>query len=705
MLEYLHAFNQGLINVLPYFTPHGTETFIYMMIGMGIGFVVGILPGLGGATTLALMLPFIYNMDPTTAFAFLLGSNAVTATTGDVTSVLFGVPGEGICAATIVDGHPMAKNGEAGRALGAALMSSLVGAVFGAFILALAIPIVSPLVLSIGSAEFFMLAVLGVTFVASLSGDNVPKGLIAGGLGLVLAMVGLDPIESVPRFTLEGLLGEDNALFLWDGVSLVAVTVGLFAIPEIIDLAVQGTSIAGTSQPGKLGGVMEGIKDTFRHWKLVLRCSAIGAYIGLIPGMGGGPAQWLAYAHAVQSSPDKERFGKGAVEGVLGPGAANNSKEGGSLIPTLAFGVPGSVSMAILLGAFIIQGIVPGPDLLNPAKHLTLTFSMVWIIVITNIITVLICLMFLNQLAKVTFVKGTYLIPPILFLVYLGGFAVKNSFGDMLLVLIFGAVGWFMVKFDWQRPPLLLGLVLGGIAENNLFIAGRIYGYSWIWHPGVLVIAAIIAVGTLYPYVQARWRRSRQSAEQSTPDPMTAVVKTVPVPLGTRIARAAFALFIAGILGYVVYQARFGFGAWEPRAGLFPWVIGLPSFILALFILIQEAMRSTKKVKVEQFSFENMPEIDPLIERNRTISITAWIVGFFLAIWIIGFVPASAIATFLYLKLGARENWGMTLAITAGCWLFFFGVFDYALQMPFPTGAIFDWVRIDGEMVRNLWAG
>src|SRR5919106_1632649 len=291
MLEYLHAFNTGLYNVLP-FSPQGTETFIFMMIGMAVGFAVGILPGLGGATTLALMLPFIYNMDPTTAFAFLLGPNAVTATTGDITSVLFGVPGEGICAATIVDGHPMAKQGEAGRALGAALMSSLVGAVFGAFILALAIPIVSPLVLSIGSAEFFMLAVLGVTFVASLSGSNVPKGLIAGGLGLVLGLVGLDPIESVPRFTLEGIVGEDNALFLWDGVSLISVTIGLFAIPEIIDLAVKGSSISKESVPSKLSGVMEGVKDTFRHWKLVLRCSGIGAYIGLIPGMGGGPAQW-----------------------------------------------------------------------------------------------------------------------------------------------------------------------------------------------------------------------------------------------------------------------------------------------------------------------------------------------------------------------------------------------------------------------------
>ncbi|MDP6175897.1 MAG: tripartite tricarboxylate transporter permease, partial [Rhodospirillales bacterium] len=352
-----------------------------MLIGIAIGFVVGILPGLGGATTLALMLPFIYKMDPTTAFAFLLGSNAVTATTGDITSVLFGVPGEGITAATIVDGHPMAKKGEAGRALGAALMSSLVGAVFGAFALALAIPIVKPLVLSIGSPEFFMLAILGITFVAALSGGNIAKGLTGGLLGLILATVGLDPIESVPRFTLDAVIGEDGGLFLWDGISLVAVTVGLFAIPEIIDLSVQGSSIAREGSQ-KLGGVMQGVRDTFTHWKLVLRCSAIGSYIGLIPGLGGGPAQWVAYAHAVQSSPDKDRFGKGAIEGVLGPGAANNSKEGGALVPTIAFGVPGSVSMAILLGAFIIQGIVPGPDLLDPAKHLNLTFSFVWIIVV-----------------------------------------------------------------------------------------------------------------------------------------------------------------------------------------------------------------------------------------------------------------------------------------------------------------------------------
>ena len=186
----------------------------------------------------------------------------MTATTGDITSILFGVPGEGTTASTIVDGHPMAKKGEAGRALGAALMSSLVGAIFGAFVLAAAIPIAAPLVLSIGSPEFFMLALLGITFVGSLSGGNIIKGLLAGGLGLMISTIGLDPIRGVPRFTFEGILGQGPSIFLWDGIDLVAVTIGLFAIPEIIDLAIKGTSIA-REQVGKLGGVMEGVKDAF----------------------------------------------------------------------------------------------------------------------------------------------------------------------------------------------------------------------------------------------------------------------------------------------------------------------------------------------------------------------------------------------------------------------------------------------------------
>ena len=694
-MDTLQAFYIGLANIMP-FSAAGQDPFLFMLIGIAIGFVVGILPGLGGATTLALMLPFIYKMDPTTAFAFLLGSNAVTATTGDITSILFGVPGEGITAATIVDGHPMAKKGEAGRALGAALMSSLVGAVFGAFALALAIPIVQPLVLSIGSSEFFMLALLGITFVASLSGGNMSKGLCTGAFGLVLATIGLDPIESVPRFTLDPLIGEDAALFLWDGLSLVSVTVGLFAIPEIIELSVQGSSIARQSPTGKLGGVMQGIMDTFRHWKLVLACSAIGSYIGLIPGLGGGPAQWVAYAHAVQSSPgDKSRFGKGAIEGVLGPGAANNSKEGGSLVPTIAFGVPGSVSMAILLGAFIIQGIVPGPDLLDPAKHLNLTFSFVWIIVVSNIITVAVCLLFLNQLAKITLVKGTFLIPFLLLLIYLGGFAVNNAFGDMLMVLIFGAVGWLMVRFDWQRPPLLLGLVLGGIAENNLFIATKVYGVGFMLRPGVLLISLLILAGLFYPMFQA-YRERKRAERHEAAFAVPGITKTVEaISRNERMANGIFAFCFVALFAYVLRECFFGFGADEERAALFPVVVGLPAFVISAVVFVKEIMKTTRVVVHGEEGVEEVEEISPQETRRRTAAISAWVVGFFLSIWLLGFVLSSLVATFLYLKFGAGERWPITIILTAAAYLFFAGIFDRMLHLPFPTGDLFVWLGLE----------
>ncbi|MGH2437408.1 MAG: tripartite tricarboxylate transporter permease, partial [bacterium] len=361
------------------------DAMSFMLIGIALGFWVGLLPGFGGGTTLALMLPFVYRMEPVQAFAFLLGMHAVTATTGDITSILFGIPGEGTTAATILDGYAMSKKGQAGRALGAALTSSLIGAIIGAAALALAIPIVRPLVLAFGSPELFMLAIMGISFIAALSPGGTRgmlRGFLAGCLGLALAAVGPDPQSGHHRYTF-------GSLYLWDGLDLVPVLVGFFAIPEIINLAVRGTAIAGKAPTGKLGGVLEGVRDTFRHFWLTIRCSLIGTYIGIVPGMGGAVAQWMAYAHATQSAKtpkEREGFGQGDVRGVLGPGAANNSKEGGDLIPTVAFGVPGSSSMAILLGGFLLVGLTPGPEMLT--RHLNVTLSMVWTIVLANVITV-----------------------------------------------------------------------------------------------------------------------------------------------------------------------------------------------------------------------------------------------------------------------------------------------------------------------------
>ena len=498
------AFIEGLFLVLQW------KAFSLMLVGMGLGFCVGLLPGIGGAATLALMIPFVFKMQPAEAFAFLLGMHSVAATTGDITSVLFGVPGEAISAATVVDGYPMAKKGEAGRALGAALMSSLLGALIGAVALALAIPIVRPLVLAFGSPELFMLSVIGISCITSLSGAGTRgqiKGFAMGLFGLLVSTIGQERQSGTLRFDM-------GLMYLWEGLDFVPVLVGIFAIPEIIDLAVRGTAIAGETPQEKLSsGVMEGIKDTFRHFWLVFRCSVIGVFVGILPGAGGGVAQWMAYAHAVQSAKtpkEREGFGKGDIRGVLGPGAANNSKEGGELIPTVAFGVPGGGAMAILLSGFLIMGLTPGPDMLT--KHLAITFSMVWTLAISNIITVLLCLTILDQLAKVTYVRGGLILPFVLLLVFVGSYTANNQIADLLVTLVFGLISYFMVLFGWPRPPFVLGFVLGKVIETYLFISMARYGFTWLGHPSVIFLIALTVLVIAYPYIQTRRQRARSPA-------------------------------------------------------------------------------------------------------------------------------------------------------------------------------------------------
>ena len=676
MLELFTSFVSGLTQIFTW------STFSLMIIGIAVGFAVGILPGLGGPATIALMLPFIVKMKPVEAFAILLGMASVLATTGDITSVLFGVPGEPTTAATIVDGHPMAKKGQAGRALGAVLMSSLVGAVFGAFILALFIPVVRPLVLSFGSPELFMLAILGLTFVSSLSGEAIVKGLLGAGIGLFLATIGLDPQTGIQRFTF-------GQVFLWDGVGLVPITMGFFAIPEIIDLGVQRSSIA-KEHVRHIGGVMEGVRDTFRHWWLVVRCSAVGAFCAIIPGMGASVSQWLAYAQAQQGSKDKDSFGKGAIEGVLGPGAANNSSMGGGLITTVAFGVPASVLLAILVGAFLIQGIVPGPDMLIPEArggHLGLTFSFVWIIVVSNIITVTICLLFLNQLVKITYVRGSVIIPIILLLIYLGTFAEKNAFADLILMLVFGVLGWVMQRFDWPRPPFILGLVLGGLAESRLFLSVQNYGLHWLLRPSVLVIMALTLAGAIYPVVRAvRKRKGAAKRALSTPEDDSASLQKGTFRLNWA---AAFSLFVVLVFACALWKSR----TFPFTTGFFPWVIGFPVLAFAVFQLIMD-MKGKNRAGADDEGSEPRLDLPANVVNRRTAVTFAWIFTWFVGIWLLGFTIGAPLCTFLQLKLGEREKWPLSLILTFIAWAFLYIVFERLLYVPFPEGELFVWLNL-----------
>ncbi len=478
------------------------QVFGIMMLGVPVGLLLGAIPGLGGNLGLALLIPFTFGMDPYSGFALLLGMHSVVQTGGPIPSILFNAPGTGPCAATCLDGYPMAQQGKAGRAIGAALVASAVGGVIGAIGMALLVPVMREVVLAFSPAEFFMLAVLGITFISLVSGDSMLKGLIIGALGLLLSFVGSDSQTGVMRYTF-------GQLALFDGVPIVPVVVGLFAGSEAISLMVKrGTIVEGSGI--KVGNdVMEGVKDVFRYWWLTLRCSIIGYIIGVIPGLGGEVSSWVSYGHAAQSSKDPKSFGHGNVEGVIGPEAANNSKEGGALIPTVAFGVPGSSGMAILLGAFIILGLQPGPAMLK--EHIDVVWAMVWILVIANVIGALAFLVLTPYFSKLTQLRTSMIVPFILVFIMVGSYLTEGRFENFVITVIMSLVGYYMKKFDYPRAPLILGLVLGEIAETNLHISLRLWGVAFLTRPITLILLAITLVSVLYPVWQT-WSKNRQLA-------------------------------------------------------------------------------------------------------------------------------------------------------------------------------------------------
>lgn len=477
-----------------------------MLLAVMIGLVVGVTPGIGGRLSIALAIPFVYGMDKVAGAVFLLTMHAVNGTSGQISSIMFGVPGDGDDAATTIDGYPMAKKGEAGRALGASITASGVGGILGAVVFALMIPVLEPVVLAFSPAEFFLLAILGITFIAFLSGgDNIFKGIIVGLFGMMLATVGMDPTTGIARYS-------GDFLFLWDGLSLVTAVLAIFAVPEMIALGTRGGSISGVSKDtAKFSWrqLIDGALEVPRHWWLVIRTSIIGAVIGIIPGLGGSAAAWMCYGHAVQTSKTPERFGHGAVEGVIAPETASNAKEGGSLLPTLFFGIPGSSGMAVLMGAFLILGIQPGPAMLS--ENLPLVWTLIWALVVGNIIAICILFFVVRWAAMLTFVNGLILVPFILTLVVVGAYVSEGQWQNLIILVILSAIGYGLLKADWPRAPFVIGLVLGKIAEESLNKALGLWGPSFFLRPLSLVLISLIALTIGY----AVWRQVKAARNPS----------------------------------------------------------------------------------------------------------------------------------------------------------------------------------------------
>jgi putative tricarboxylic transport membrane protein len=492
----IEAAIDGLLGILTF------QSLAMMTLGVLVGSVVGFLPGIGGPTTLAIMLPFVMTMtDPMMVIALLVGIDAVGNTASAFTSILISVPGGAGSQATIIDGYPLAQKGQAARALSASFMASLIGGLIGPIILIASLPILRPLVLSFGSPEFFVLTLWGLTMVAVLSGNTPVKGLTAGIMGVVIATVGLDPKSGTGRY-------DFDAPYLWSGISLIIVALGIFGIPEVMALASRKSSIAKSQDLGE--GFMEGIWDTFRHWWLVVRCSIIGAWVGFLPGLGSSVADWFAYAHAVQTEKNKENFGKGDIRGVIAPEASNNSKEAGSYIPTLAFGIPGGTSTALILTAFIAVGIRPGPEMLT--TQLNLTFAVIWTLAIANVLAVAICMALTKPLAKACFLPFYTVVPVIAVFVFIGAFAAHFSNYDLVALLTFSLLGFMMRRYGWPRPPLLLGVVLGTKMETYLWLSYARYGLEWLWRPWVILLLGLVVLSLVMPIIKERRERRQKVA-------------------------------------------------------------------------------------------------------------------------------------------------------------------------------------------------
>lgn len=475
---------------------------IYMLIGTFAGIIIGVLPGLGPTTGIALLIPLTYGMDATKALLLAAGIYQGAMYGGSITSVLLGIPGTPTNTATCFDGYPLSKKGHSREALGASLTASAIGGFFSTLALMFFTPLLSKIIMNFGASEQFMMAMVGLGIIAASSHESLSKGLMVGFFGLLIATIGGDGLTGLDRFTF-------GIKYLDDGVNFMTIAVGIFGLSQAIVLAEESRTISGDARlKGKLS---DGIKACFKNWKTTLTGSLFGVVLGVTPGAGGSAAAMLAYSTTQASDSDKESYGNGNIKGVIAPEAANNGTIGSALVPTLAFGIPGSPTAAIMMGLLMVHNIIPGPKLFMEAGPTLYTFF--WGLLWTCFAIFVIGIPLLQFFAKVTLVPYQVLTPAIVILCSLGAFSVRGYIFDVILTMVFGVLGYFMKKARYPMVCLVLGLVLGEMAEQNLGRSLIIYGnLSFIYKkPISLVLFIILVLVITVPLIRQRLKKRTEN--------------------------------------------------------------------------------------------------------------------------------------------------------------------------------------------------
>ena len=463
-------------------------------------------PGISGITLMAIAIPLTVDWDPL-PIMLIFGAFVGGATfMGSVTSILFNIPGSAPNAATVLDGYPMAQQGRAKTAIACSAAASALGSTFGVVVLIMLIPVMRQAMLAFGPPEFMMLAVWGLATLAALARGSVVKGLGTAGIGLLLSFIGYDARTAELRYTF-------GSTYLREGLSLVPVFLGMFALTAVMDLAVsRRTTISGESGVEALrGSARDGILAVFHNFGLFLRSSVLGTVVGMIPGIGATVASFLAYGQAVHTAKDRSRFGKGDIRGVLAPEAANDAKDGGALIPLLAFGIPGGIGTAMLLTTLTLHGLVPGKDLMD--NQLSLVFVLIWSMFLSNWLTSILGIAAAQALASITVMRTEVLVPIILVFATLGAYAYRGRFSDVIVAYLFGVLGYFLKTFGWPLIPLVIALVLGPMFERNLHLTLRLHELGRIdfWSRPISMTLLVLAVlGLLLPHIRS-WTRTSEA--------------------------------------------------------------------------------------------------------------------------------------------------------------------------------------------------
>ncbi len=606
------------------------------------------------------MLPFIFGMEPSYALAVMIGLQSVTTTSDTFPSVLMGIPGTSGSQATVVDGFPLSKKGEAARALGAAFSASLFGGVFGAAVLSVAIFGAIPIILAMGFGEQMMLIILALTMVGMLTGTHAVKGLAACGIGLMLGALGSAPVTGIERLSF-------GTEYLIDRVPLVIVGLGMFAVPEIVDLLRRQLTI---SESGALGtGWLRGLRDTFTHWFIVLRCAAIGCLCGALPGLGNTVIDWIAYGHVVQTSRNRESFGTGDIRGVLAPEAANNAKEGGALIPTILFGIPGSGSMALLLGGFILIGIEPGLGMIT--EELDLVYLIIWSVALANIIGAGTCLFLAAPIAKLTTIRYALIAPFMFGIIFFAAFQATRDWGDLIALFIVGALGVYMKRFGWPRPALLIGFVLSGKVEASIYHTFQVYKLTFLERPIVLVLAVLIVFSI---FAAARYKSGGEPAEKG-------------VHAATGLAPQTVFYFVVLVFTLVVL----GDGLrWQILTGLYPITSSL--LTLAFLVPLGIQMARTKHANNVFFDTERAA-FGAAVDRRSNEHYLLWLAGMLAVSAVAGFVIGISAFIYAFMRVKARvPHWACALG--AAVFVLLRGILSHLLALEYPQGLLQEYVEL-----------